>query len=291
MKILCLRSLCIRVIWMMTLMGTATLNAQWRLKTLSWNVESGDSELQWVADQMALMEGYDVLALSEVNPDWAPNLVEAAEDGEGAKGNWEADFDYVLSETGSGQRLMIIWDNLRFERIGDAVELDNLNTQNLNYRSPLYVQLRHRTNETSFIVMVNHLARGAEDIRNMQATGLVSWAVEQTLPVIALGDYNFDYDIDEGVGNAGFNLFTQDEHWIWVRPERLKKSQSAFSYNSILDFAFAANIPENWAGYSEILSLYEPFEDDDVTVDHRPLDTTFFIFPVSEEENPDLVTE
>ena len=72
MKILHFRSLCIRIIWITTLVGTANLNAQWRLKTLSWNIESGDSELQWVTDQMAQMEGYDVLALTEVNPDWDP---------------------------------------------------------------------------------------------------------------------------------------------------------------------------------------------------------------------------
>lgn len=289
MKPMLLRTALVRGITILLLMlGVAcSLHAQWRLKVLSWNIESGDAEVEWVTDQIAALEGFDILALSEVDPDWANAIVSAAEDGEGAKGNWEADFRYVIGETGYDQRLMIVWDNLRFERSGEPVELHELNTENLNYRSPLYVQLRHRANNSSFLVMVNHLARGAEDIRNQQAEGLVSWVAEQTLPVIALGDYNFDYDIDEGIGNNGFNLMTESEDWIWVRPDRLMKSQSSFSYHSILDFVFVSNMPENWSGFSEILSPYSPFEDDEVTADHRPISATFYIFPPEENTEPD----
>ena len=279
--------------WLLLLacFAATSLHAQWRLKALSWNIESGDSDLTWVSEQLASMEGFDMMALSEVDPTWAAALVEAAEQGEGAKGNWNASFDYVISATGYNQRLMIIWDNLRFERVTEPVELDNLNTQSLSYRSPLYVELRHRVNGESFIVMVNHLARGADDIRNFQAEGLVAWANEQTRPIIALGDYNFDYDIDEGVGNEGFNRMTQTEEWVWVRPEKLIKSQSNSSYHSILDFIFAANIPDNWSAMSEVLSLYSPFEDDEITSDHRPVSATFYIFPVEEVEPEPVVEE
>ena len=279
-----IRSVCLSV---MLLASVGTLHAQWRLKMLSWNIESADADLSWVTEQLSTLEGFDILALSEVNPEWAEALVSAAEDGEGAKGNWEAEFNYALSETGYSQRLMLIWDNLRFERVGDPVELHSLNTENLTYRSPLYLQLRNRTTGSEFIVMVNHLARGAEDIRDMQAQGLVDWVQTQTIPVVALGDYNFDYDIDEGVGNNGFDLMTATEDWIWVRPDRLMKSQAAFSYNSILDFVFVANAPETWSGFSDILSLYTPFEDDEITVDHRPVAATFYIFPEEENQEPD----
>ena len=276
--------------WVIFIACASSAHAQWRLKALSWNIESGDASLPWVSEQIAQMEGYDVLALTEVDPDWADTLLRAAEDGEGAKGNWESDFDFVISTTGNSQRLMIIWDNLRFERVGDPVELHNLNSENLTYRSPLFIQLRHRNHGDSFLLMVNHLARGAETMRNLQATGLVDWAGQQTLPVIAMGDYNFDYDIDEGVGNAAFDQMTTSGVWQWVRPDRLLKSQASYSYNSLLDFVFVAKMPENWSGYSDILSTFTPFEDDEITADHRPVDATFLIFTI-EETTPEPIVE
>jgi len=270
---------------------TTQAHAQWRLKALSWNIESGDASLEWLKTEISQFEGYDIMALVEVDPTFAADLVTAAKEGEGAKGNWQADFDYVLSNTGYNQSLMIIWDNLRFERIAGPTELDHLNSATLSFRSPMFIQLRHRTNGTEFIVLVNHLARGDETLRNTQATGLVTWVKEQTLPVIALGDYNFDYDIDEGEGNAGFNLMTESGDWIWVRPESLMKSQASSAYNSLLDFAFVSHIPTNWSGYSSILPLYTPFTDDATTADHRPLDVTFYVFPTLETEPGPAVEE
>ncbi|MCG8527625.1 MAG: hypothetical protein MI748_14690 [Opitutales bacterium] len=274
-----------------------TANAQWRIKTLSWNIESGESSLNQISTYLSDLEGYDIIGLSEVDPAWAANLVSAAEGGEGAKGNSIANFSYVIGSSGFDTRLMIIWDTDRFELVGSAVELDNLNSATLSHRSPLYITLRRRVDHTSFIFMVNHLARGDEALRNAQAQGLKSWAMEQTLPIIAAGDYNFDYDLDEGTGNAAFNIMldpvsvTEDQVttpvtvWEWLKPTKMIKSQSSQSYNSILDFVFVANMPGNWVYSSEILLTQIPFVDDTTHADHRPIDATFFVNPPAEVEN------
>jgi endonuclease/exonuclease/phosphatase family metal-dependent hydrolase len=67
-------------------------------------------------------------------------------------------------------------------------------------RSPLVLKLKHNGTGKEFFFMVNHLYRGnGIDARRLdQATALNQWAAAQTLPVIAVGDYNFDYDLDPG---------------------------------------------------------------------------------------------
>lgn len=40
---------------------------------------------------------------------------------------------------------------------------------------------------------VNHLARGKPDVRETQADGLREWALVQSLPTIAVGDFRFDF--------------------------------------------------------------------------------------------------
>lgn len=59
-------------------------------------------------------------------------------------------------------------------------------------RAQLWVQLRERATGIEFIVMVNHLHRSNDNIRHRQAQALNGWVAEQTLPVIAVGNYNYD---------------------------------------------------------------------------------------------------
>jgi len=65
-------------------------------------------------------------------------------------------------------------------------------------RSALVVKLKHTVSDREFFFMVNHLYQGTGvDHRRLdQAKKLREWAEQQTLPVIAVGDYNFDYDLD-----------------------------------------------------------------------------------------------
>jgi hypothetical protein len=75
-----------------------------------------------------------------------------------------------------------------------------------------------------FIFMVNHLNRGNEERRRAQAAGLREWAEDQTLPVVAVGDYNFDFSFRNLTGNQSMAIFFDDESdreakWHWVIPD------------------------------------------------------------------------
>ena len=88
--------------------------------------------------------------------------------------------------------------------------------------------------------MVNHLARGDNAIRHQQAERLNAWVRQQTVPVIATGDYNFDWEVNGGDTNhdAGYDKMTAGNAWSWVRPATLIKSQCDAGFNSVLDFVF-----------------------------------------------------
>ncbi len=159
------------------------------------------------------------------------------------------------------------------------MELDEINI-NGRYRSPLVVQLKERSSGIEFMVMVNHLARGKAEIRQAQATKLVEWARDQTLPVFALGDYNFDYVFETRKGNPGFVNMMQDNIWRWVEPTELidtnwydnpEQPDGQDDYpGSMLDFAFVAGPAKDWKSTCNILVREGDFPDDEKTSDHRP---------------------
>ena len=180
--------------------------------------------------------------------------------------------------------MMIIWDNKRFEKIGPKVELTSFNDgtvihtlNNGTHRSPMFCKFKIRGTAIEFIFMVNHLARGNMALRNKQATGLKAWANSQTVPVIAVGDYNFDYSIDDGKGNQGFKNMVNGGVWKWARPTRLFQTQLSPKFHSVLDFIFTAKLPNTWKADSWIRTDVIPAKDDNKNSDHRPLVGRFLI--------------
>ena len=137
--------------------------------------------------------------------------------------------------------------------------------------------------------MVNHLARGNAAARLEQARKLNAWARGQTLPVVAVGDYNFDYHVsfgDQGERDDGFDELIRDGAFVWVKPGRLVKTQADDAFMSVLDFVFVANPPPAWTGVSTILeregdgaAVQVDFDDDAQKTDHRPLDAVFAFKP------------
>jgi hypothetical protein len=248
-----------------------------RILLLGWNVESGGNDPTVIADQLKAFEGYDLIGLTEVKKDNAAKYAQAAGDGEGAKGSAQADFKHKVSSTGGSDRMVIIWDNKRFKLIGDAKEITELSEG--NHRAPFYAQFKIKGTPTEFIFMVNHLARGKSTLRQKQAKGLSDWAATQTLPIIAVGDYNFDYSVDTGEGNEGFNKMLEAGVFEWVVPDDLFKTQSTDRYMGVLDFMFIANKPANWKVSSKILTRENPFPDNDKTSDHRPIQGRVLIMP------------
>jgi endonuclease/exonuclease/phosphatase family metal-dependent hydrolase len=252
------------------------------LTVVSFNVESGGADPVVIATQhMGPLDDIDVWGLSEVqNAAWVKALETGAEVGE------DANFDSILGTTGGGDRLAILYNSALLEAIRHE-ELDELNVGG-NVRAALVAQLRLRQTGQEFLFVVNHLYRSETEQRHKQAQLLNDWVQNQSLPVIAVGDYNFDFDVvggDQGKRDEGFDLITQNEAFVWVRPENLVATFCSSKYNSILDFVFVANAAKTWTvRSSEVLfaesnSNYCP--DDEITSDHRPIRATFQIPPVS----------
>ena len=130
------------------------------------------------------------------------------------------------------------------------------------------------------MVMNNHLARGREHVRTMQAKQLVEWARDQNVPIVALGDYNFDYVFKTRRGNDGFDAMLRDNIWKWVEPEELidtswfdnpENPDGRDDYEgSMLDFAFVAGAATEWKSECRVIVRPGDFPDDDKTSDHRP---------------------
>lgn len=276
-------------------------------RILSWNVESNRPGQPPVSDaatiaaelkQLAAAPAtrFEILALSEVEPKTMEIFKAAVAEGLGKP------VDYVSSASGGfadTDSLILLVDTSRFE-IADAMELHryaglkgNFNNDAaaqepgaLRARSPLAVKLVSKTNSKSFWVIANHLARGEEDLRTEQAKMLRKWALDSTQPVIAAGDFNFDYEFKTEQGNAGFVAMMEGGTWTWLKPNPLVDSNWADDRNikerrvdrypdSILDFVFVANEAKNWNGVSSVVVRPGDFPDSDKTSDHRPLITSF----------------
>ncbi len=237
------------------------------INVLSWNVESGQAEPEVIADQIGAFEGYELLGFSEVDPDDAAGYASACTEGE------SANFEFLLGTTGSNDRLMLVWNSDRFEALQE-LELMHLRAQ--TGRAPLAVKLRERNTTNTFWFMVNHLHRGSEIKRNQQAAGLRQWFIDQSIPVVACGDYNMDVVPSTGLGNEAFDIIRQGDHVRWVEPQPRIPTQSS-AHQSILDFFFVNDDAISWQISSRIIRIPSEFEPVNEKSDHRPIDATINI--------------
>lgn len=192
---------------------TAVFAQQTKVTVVSWNVESGGSQAQTVAQRIRSMQGVDVWGFSEVQNDAdASEFETAAEDGE------NANFERITGTTGGADKLVIVYDGTRFDKVRQF-ELHDMNP-NGRVRSPLVAHLRNRATGQEFLFMVNHLYRSNNTARHQQAQLLNQWARTQAFPVIAVGDYNFDWSVENGDQDhdLGYDNMVKDGVFTWVRP-------------------------------------------------------------------------
>lgn len=251
-------------------------DAKYDLSILAWNIESGGADNQVILAQMKDLREkqfngkLDLIALSETPPK-TEDLWQSVLPGGVA----------VMGTTGDGDRLCIIFNGERFEqvRVIELAKFDKFTLNPGNQRSPLIVHLKDKATGVEFLVLDNHLARGNADRRKEQALGLSAWAREQNLPMIAVGDYNFDFDFKTKSGNEAFRAFLNDGVWKWNEPRELIDSNWA-DHNkdglddypdSLLDMVFTAGPAKEWNVTAEIIVREGDFPDDNKTSDHRPV--------------------
>ena len=248
--------------------AVAGSKANSNLKLAAWNVQSGGNDPEVIAEQIKYFAGYDVIGLNEVN---SKNVAKYAD----ALG---PQFQSFTSKTGGADRLAIFFDRNRFDLLEqkEMFEYRDWTLNNGTHRSPIYVRLKERQTGYEFIFMTNHLARQDNKLRQEQAAGLREWARDSQTPIVAMGDFNFDYSFKSQKGNLAFNELLKDGVWKWIRPvEEIdtqwsdRDGRDAYP-DSMLDFAFVANGAKKLDWRCEIVVRDGDFPDDDTTSDHRP---------------------
>ena len=256
-------------------MSNADLQAEQEIIVIGWNAESGDADPDIVANRIEEIDGCDIWGICEVlDASWASQFENAAEVDE------NADFKSILGSTGGADRMQIIYDSDRLELLNDF-ELHRINVSG-TVRSPLIAHFKIKETNIEFLFMINHLYRTKSERRYEQARLLNCWASKQNLPIIAVGDYNFDWDVDCGDLNhdKGYDEMIKYGHFNWIRPKKLKKTQANPNFNSVLDFIFLGGNSWTWKAKSSILKrdindIQDNHLIDDAQMsDHRPVQAT-----------------
>lgn len=241
------------------------------MRILAWNVESGGSDPDVIAKQLQTFSDYDIIGLSEVAPQNFDLFQRAA----------GANFESITGTNRYDDYLQLLYDASRFEliRSKELHEYRDYRMNNGSNRSPLLVHLRCKITGKDFQVLLNHLARSNDNLRTEQGNGLREWGRDQTLPTIAIGDFNFDYDFHRKTGNEAFRAFMQDGIWYWPKPDPLidtnwadRNKDGIDDYpDSMLDFCFVAGPAKDWHPESTVVKQENDFPDDMSTSDHRPI--------------------
>lgn len=267
----------------LTALAALLLGGQAAAETLTvvgFNVESGAANARVIAEQIGPLQDVDLWGFSEVrNASDGRILAEGAADGESGS------FLSILGTTGGEDRLLIVYNSQRFEMLRSG-EINELNIGG-NVRAPLWAHFRVKPEGPEFIFLVNHLYRSNTAGRHAQARGLNEWALSQTVPVIATGDYNFDWHFQTGDTNHdnGFDLMTAGEVFEWVRPPAPLVPTNCSFHQSVLDFVFVSGAARQWEAESEILFPEPSYCPDTAsTSDHRPVLARFELGPVEDEE-------
>lgn len=287
------------------------------IKVLTWNVESdrgnrNTNDPAVIAAELTALQNdlgpYDLIGLTEVSVSSASSYENALEvDG--------IDYKAHTSDSGNTDRMMILYRTDRFDEDGPAVELLNDGRQGgISFlggsaRRPFVITLNDSANSNlKFKFMVNHLTRGNSGNRQKQAEGLREWARLQQMPVVAVGDFNFDFDFRNLTGNQAMTIFMRRPAggsakgrfvWDWVIPEAVFVVQGNSDANrrvglfvpfvdtnwdddngddefrdSILDFVFLAKGSRNWGAESRVIVRSGDFPDNAMKSDHRPVEAT-----------------
>ena len=304
-----------RSLMFLLVLGICSSSFSDEISVLSWNVESGGNDADTISDELGeLNEGakYDLICLTEVRSSNADEYEDAVEVN-------NEDYTAVTSASGGSDRIMLLFRTSRFTR------LDNPSSQNRpteltsqdgstfpggNNRRPSLVKLKDsQNNNLEFIFMGNHLNRGTDSTRQKQARLLREWAEDNDdIPVVAVGDYNFDFEFNNLVGNQAMTLFIREDAsdggdiiWKWLIPnttievvgsggdrkieiageffdtnwsDRNNNGQDDFP-DSFLDFAFVSGPAKNWDGECTVVVRDGDFPDDGDRSDHRPIDVVF----------------
>ena len=224
---------------------------------VTFNVESDDdTDPHKVAEDIARIEPTDLWGLQEVNGQ-AELAVLVAAIGPGYRTILGKSGDYA---SGKDDNLAIVFnpDILELIDARELVEADGT-------RKPLIARFALRQSGQKFIFMVNHLQRDRYQVRQNQARYLNAWARRQILPVVAVGHYNFDWNLRRRQGNLAFDLMRHNEAFKWVPPTCLQRgdcpptgSQCDPRFSRLQAFIFVTGPAKDYLVETDLLFLDDP---------------------------------
>lgn len=263
--------------------GTPTVseNPSNQFTVESWNVESLSHDPHMPALYIAETHGVDLWGLCGVRHEWWAGLFRDA-----ATENRQRGMTAILSPTRGTDRQLILYDPNRFELIRTS-EVGWSGAPwyrpGMCLRPALVAQFRHIPTGLEFLFMVNCLdPRYAA----LQADKIARWARGQTLPIIAVGTYYFQYNLGSQPlrcdGQAGLSILQASGALHWVRPEDLVKTFDS-RLDTIEDFVFLGNAAGRLTARSRIVVGLSDFSNRQPTGAHRPIRTTFTVLAGTSE--------
>jgi endonuclease/exonuclease/phosphatase family metal-dependent hydrolase len=236
----------------------------------TWNLESGDSDVRTLSRQVKQFDlgRYDLWGFSEVKSrSVLKNMADALSEDAGDT------FDALLGDTRSQDKLGIAYNKDKYELLRQA-EIDTMDQGRRSQRDTLIGEFKFKRTGQQLIFAVNHFARRNGAMRREQARIFNLWALEQQkrgLPILGVGDYNFDWDVRLKRGNRSFDAFMSFNVFEWIMPAELVKTNLHRRYNSILDFIFLADPEENIQDTTSSVLLESVKTDNSKVSDHRPV--------------------
>lgn len=266
------------------------------LHVISWNVESDGALPAVICTQLAELPNASMYALQEVAGRDIGRYGQAIRK---ARGN---SYRLVAGWTGQRDRLVVCFDTsrLRLLELRELFVHDDYELNDWRHRSPLACLFEDKRTSEEFWFLTVHLARNDALLRRSQARGLVAWASKSKLPILATGDFSFDYNFKVGRGNPACDYFFRNQTWKWARPETLVDTNWADANHdgrddypdSCLDFACYARTPSHWKISSAVVVRPGDFPDDEASSDHRPVHMKLVVgTPESGSRVPDTVAE
>lgn len=228
----------------------------------SFNINAGRSNALLIGKQMAAQKQIELWGISESDQDWPTKILSII--------NQNKHYAVIKGTTGINKNLLQIYYNTDKFHLISHTELDEI-APNTKVRAPLVAKLVNRQTGQELLFMVNHLYRANSEARLLQAKQINSWIKKQDLPVIAVGDYNFDLSpYNPAEHGEGFDAIIKDNVLSWIEPIVLLPSQCS-KYNSILDFIFVSNKLSYKYAQSAILYPEDSYCADTQNSDHRPV--------------------
>lgn len=252
---------------------------------LSWNLESGGSDSSTLTEEIiGLYQDLDpeILVFSEVEAAASRGMLRVLTETLG--------FQSIISELRGNDRLAVLFNPGVFELV-KTMEMKEIAL--VSMRPALAVTLLHRERGAEIIFTAVHLARNPDYTRYSQSRALRIWATrKRSTPLFLLGDFNYDIDIDslledgmEGMErDRGFDILTEGDRLRWLKPINPSATQYTDSdgdekndYNAILDCVFVNPPAFRYLPICRVVLRAGDFPDTDLTSDHRPLFTEFFL--------------